>query len=58
MIGEGNGSIAIGENGQKNLSLTAFDLPAGHYYLFVGAYRSGKGLAGLTQLELKLIPHQ
>ena len=54
IIGEGNGSIAIGENGQKKLSLTTFDLPTGKYYLFVGAYRSGKGLVGLTQLEVDI----
>lgn len=51
-IGEGKGSIAIGETGQSNLSLTAFDLPVGSYYLFVGAYSPGKGLVGLSQSEL------
>ena len=56
LIGEGNGSIAIGEDGQKKLSLTAFDLPTGNYYLFVGAYRSGKGLVGLTQSVIKINP--
>ena len=55
LIGEGNGSIAIGEDGQKKLSLTAFDLPTGNYYLFVGAYRSGKGLVGLTQSVIEII---
>jgi methanogen extracellular protein (TIGR04279 family) len=54
IIGEGNGSIAIGENGQKKLSLTTSDLPTGKYYLLVGAYRLGKSLVGLTQLEVDI----
>ncbi|MDP4197102.1 MAG: TIGR04279 domain-containing protein [Bacteroidota bacterium] len=54
IIGEGKGSIAIGEKGQKSLSLTAFDLPQGSYYLFAGAYSPGKGLVGLTQSEVKI----
>jgi methanogen extracellular protein (TIGR04279 family)/PGF-CTERM protein/uncharacterized repeat protein (TIGR01451 family) len=53
-IGKGNGSIAIGEKGLKKLSLTTFDLPTGKYYLFVGAYRSGKGLVGFTQVEVDI----
>ncbi|WP_440946581.1 TIGR04279 domain-containing protein [Methanosarcina sp. T3] len=52
LIGEGKGAIAIGETGQNNLSLTAFDLPVGSYYLFVGAYSPEKGLVGLSQSEL------
>jgi methanogen extracellular protein (TIGR04279 family)/PGF-pre-PGF domain-containing protein len=56
LIGEGEGSIAIGKNGQNKLSLTAFDLPQGHYYLFVGAYGQKKELAGLTQLEVEIKP--
>jgi methanogen extracellular protein (TIGR04279 family)/PGF-pre-PGF domain-containing protein len=54
LVGEGEGSIAIGENGQNKLSLTAFDLPQGQYYLFVGAYGPKKELAGLTQLEVEI----
>jgi methanogen extracellular protein (TIGR04279 family)/PGF-pre-PGF domain-containing protein len=54
MIGEGRGSIAIGEKGQRELSLTAFDLPPGYYYLLMGAYAPGKGLVGLAQTELKI----
>ncbi len=54
IIGEGKGSIAIGEKGQKKLSLTAFDLPPGSYYLLAGAYSPGKGLVGLTQLEVEI----
>ena len=54
IIGEGKGSIAIGEKGQKTLSLTAFDLPPGSYYLLAGAYSPGKGLVGLTQLEVEI----
>jgi PGF-pre-PGF domain-containing protein len=56
LVGEGEGSIAIGKNGQNKLSLTAFDLPRGHYYLFVGAYGPKKELAGLTQLEVEIKP--
>ena len=54
LIGEGNGSLAIGEVGQESLSITAFDLPVGDYYLFVGAYSPEDGLAGLTQLEVEI----
>ncbi len=54
LIGEGNGAIAVGEEGQEALSITAFDLPAGCYYLFVGAYSPEDGLAGLTQLEIEI----
>jgi len=54
LIGGGNGSIAIGEVGQKKLSLTTFDLPPGHYYLFVGAYDPKKKIAGLTQLGIDI----
>ncbi|HET8687249.1 MAG TPA: TIGR04279 domain-containing protein [Methanosarcina sp.] len=54
IIGEGNGSIAIGEKGQKSLSLTAFDLPPGSYYLFTGAYSPGKGLIGVTQTDVEI----
>ena len=56
LIGEGNGAIAIGEKGQEKLSLTAFDLPVGCYYLLVGAYSPEKGLAGLSQLEVEIKP--
>jgi methanogen extracellular protein (TIGR04279 family)/PGF-pre-PGF domain-containing protein len=54
IIGEGKGSIAIGEKGQKSLSLTAFDLPPGSYYLFAGAYIPGKGLVGFTQTDVEI----
>jgi PGF-pre-PGF domain-containing protein len=54
LIGEGNGAIAIGEAGQEKLSLTAFDLPVGCYYLLVGAYSPEKGLVGLSQLEVEI----
>ena len=54
LIGEGNGAIAIGETGQKTLSLTAFDLPVGCYYLLVGAYSPEKGLVGLSQREVEI----
>jgi methanogen extracellular protein (TIGR04279 family)/PGF-pre-PGF domain-containing protein len=54
LIGEGNGSIAIGEIGQKNLSLTTSDLSPGHYYLFIGAYSPQTKIAGLTQREIDI----
>lgn len=54
LIGEGKGTIAIGESGQNKLSLTAFDLPVGNYYLLVGAYSPGKGLVGLSQEEIEI----
>jgi len=56
LIGEGNGSIAIGEIGQNSLSLTASELPEGHYYLFAGAYGPNREIAGLTQLEIYISP--
>ncbi|MPM09058.1 hypothetical protein SDC9_55374 [bioreactor metagenome] len=54
LIGEGKGTIAIGESGQNKLSLTAFDLPVGNYYLLVGAYSPGKGLVGLSQEKIEI----
>jgi methanogen extracellular protein (TIGR04279 family)/PGF-pre-PGF domain-containing protein len=56
LIGEGKGAIAIGEVGQDKLSLTAFDLPVGCYYLLVGAYSPEKGLVGLNQTEVEIKP--
>lgn len=55
LIGEGNGSIAIGEIGRRNLSLTTYDLPEGHYYLFIGAYNPQTNIAGLTQREIDIV---
>ena len=54
MIGEGNGTISIGEENQNTLSLTTFDLPPGDYLLFVAAYENGKGLASIAQQELTI----
>ena len=54
LIGAGNGSLAIGETGQKNLSLTTSELPEGHYYLFAGAYDPKRKIAGLTQSESEI----
>jgi len=54
LIGEGNGTISIGEENQKTLSLTTFDLPPGDYLLFAAAYENGKGLAGIAQKELTI----
>lgn len=55
IIGAGNGTISVGEENQDTLSLTTFDLPAGDYYLFTGAYEEGKGIVGVDQKELKII---
>lgn len=54
MIGEGNGTISIGDENQNNLSLTTFDLPPGDYLLFAAAYENGKGLTGIAQKELTI----
>ena len=54
MIGEGNGTISIGEDNQNTLSLTTFDLPPGDYLLFAAAYENGKGLASIAQKELTI----
>lgn len=54
LIGEGNGSITIGEENESTLSLTAFDLPAGDYLLFAGAFEEGNGLVGIAQKELTI----
>ena len=54
LIGDGNGSLALGEPGQKNLSLTTSELPEGHYFLFAGAYDPKMKIAGLTQLDIEI----
>lgn len=54
LIGEGNGTISIGDENQNTLSLTTFDLPPGDYLLFAGAYEKGKGLAGIAQTEVSI----
>ncbi|WP_440946627.1 TIGR04279 domain-containing protein [Methanosarcina sp. T3] len=54
LIGEGNGTISIGEENQNTLSLTTFDLPPGDYLLFAAAYENGKGLAGIAQKKLTI----
>lgn len=54
LIGEGNGTISIGEQNQNTLSLTAFDLPPGDYLLFAGAYEKGKGIVGVAQTEVSI----
>lgn len=54
LIGEGNGTITIGEENESTLSLTTFDLPSGDYLLFAGAYEKDKGLVGITQEELTI----
>jgi methanogen extracellular protein (TIGR04279 family) len=54
LVGEGNGTVSVGEKNQNTLSLTAFDLRPGNYFLFTGAYEPGKGLVGIDQKELKI----
>lgn len=56
MIGEGNGTISIGEGTQSTLSLTSLKLPSGNYLLFAGAYEKEKGLVGLARKELSISP--
>jgi len=53
-VGEGNGTISIGDKDQNKLSLAAFDLNSGDYLLFTGAYEQGKGLVGIDQKELTI----
>lgn len=53
-IGEGDGTISIGEENQNTLSLTTFDLLPGDYILFTGAYEKGKGLVGIDQKKLTI----
>ncbi|MCQ1535082.1 TIGR04279 domain-containing protein [Methanosarcina sp. KYL-1] len=55
MIGEGKGTISIGEAGQNSLSLTTFDLPPGDYFLLAGVYQPGRGLIALDQKELEIL---
>lgn len=54
LIGEGNGTISVGEKNQDTLSLTTFDLLPGDYFLFTGAYEPGKGIVGIDQKELTI----
>ncbi|WP_048131995.1 TIGR04279 domain-containing protein [Methanosarcina sp. 1.H.T.1A.1] len=54
LIGEGNGTITIGEENESTLSLTAFDLPTGDYLLFAGAFEEGNGLVGIAQKEVTI----
>ncbi len=54
LIGEGNGTISIGEENQNTLSLITLDLLPGDYLLFTGAYEQGKGIVGIDQEELTI----
>ncbi|MDM7919377.1 MAG: TIGR04279 domain-containing protein [Methanosarcina sp.] len=55
LIGEGNGTISIGEKGQNTLSLTTLGLPSGKYLLFAGAYEKGNGLVGIVQTKVYIL---
>jgi methanogen extracellular protein (TIGR04279 family) len=55
LIGEGNGTVSIGEKGQNTLSLTTLDLPSGKYLLFAGAYEKGNGLVGIVQTKVYVL---
>ena len=55
-IGQGNGTISIGEENQSTLSLKSLGLAPGNYLLFAGAYEKEKGLAGMAQEELTISP--
>jgi methanogen extracellular protein (TIGR04279 family) len=54
LIGEGNGTVCIGEENQNTLSLRASDLPPGNYLLFAGACEKGRDLAGMAQTEVSI----
>ena len=54
LIGEGNGTISIGEENQSTLSLTSHGLPSGNYVLLAGACEKNKGLAGIAQRKLTI----
>ncbi|AKB12926.1 TIGR04279 methanogen extracellular domain-containing protein [Methanosarcina thermophila] len=54
LIGEGNGTISIGEENQSTLSLMTYDLLPGDYLLFTGAYEPGKGIVSIDQKELTI----
>ncbi len=53
-IGEGNGTVCIGEENQNTLSLKTFDLPPGNYLLLAGAYEKDRGLTGIAQKEVSI----
>jgi len=54
LIGEGNGTISIGEENQSTLSLTTLGLPPGNYLLFAGACEKDNDLAGMVQKKLTI----
>ncbi len=54
LVGEGNGTVSIGEENQSTLSLTSLELPPGDYLLLAGAYENDDGLAGIAQKELRI----
>jgi hypothetical protein len=54
LIGEGNGTVCIGEENQNTLSLRASGLPPGNYLLFAGACEKGRGLTGMAQTEVSI----
>ena len=43
LIGQGNGTISIGEKNERTLSLKSLGLAPGKYLLFAGAYEKKKG---------------
>ncbi|MPM48833.1 hypothetical protein SDC9_95560 [bioreactor metagenome] len=55
LIGEGNGTINIGDENKNKLSLTTSDLPSGNYLLFVSSYEKCKGLTCMTQKEVAIL---
>ncbi|HET8685229.1 MAG TPA: TIGR04279 domain-containing protein, partial [Methanosarcina sp.] len=56
LIGQGNGTITVGEENQSILSLRSFGLAPGNYLLFAGSYEKEKGLAGMVQEKLTISP--
>jgi methanogen extracellular protein (TIGR04279 family) len=56
LIGQGNGTISIGEENQSTLTLKSLGLAPGNYLLFAGAYEKEGGLAGMVQEKLTISP--
>ena len=57
VIGPNNGTVSIINNVNStsaSFSLTTNDLNTGDYYLFVGAYKSGKRLVAFKQSEINI----
>lgn len=56
LVGEGNGTISMGEENQSTLSIKSCGLAPGKYLLFTGEYERDGSLAGMAQEELTISP--